>query len=519
MEWQDVKKKAVELIADYEDFIRVFITSALKDAYSDWREGILNKASIKGEGMLDRWKERRKSALDKGVSIHQSLIAQADFSDYKQIIEYRKNWGKIFSEIFLPSNKNRLSVYMEDIADFRHKISHSKGDISEVELHHIQHEINWIKAKAGVRYPSLLTDRRFDTKREDLLSVDIENISSDLQIYFNHLLNRCTREIEEGEQQGVQDSFSDIASLAKKEIDKSNKEHVIFILQQSFLKTYKHVYDYPFILQNYFDLFEYSYKKDKQLGVDIIKAFEHILDSEVYSTQDVEKVEPLADLFLGIGIAFLNRDPGIPQRCFYSLINSSEMMWSRVLFSKLLIAGAKLVQFENPPDEIKNLRDEVIGSIEYNDAYAKDERYFTYIEDAFFYLDDEEFITTGKSTASKYDISKGEFYDKYLKSMMDKNMDKEVKDYINYLEEFSRNPEQDYSRWFDDFEEFLSEIDVAYEANEDEYQKVWDKISKILADKIVESKNSNFEKMLEEFAVIQDSLVSNLIKKAKNRLK
>ncbi len=514
MKREEIKQKAVESISDYEDFIRNFIIAALKDTYNDWREGIPNKASIDREGMLDRWRNRRKSSLGRGVAIHQSLIAQADFSDYKQIIEYRKNWRKIFNDIFIPSNKNRLLVYLEDIADFRHKIFHSKGDISETELYHIQHEINWIKDKAGREYPSLLTNRRYDTKRGNQLSVELENISPDIQIRFSHLINECLGNIEDSEQRGVKDSFDDIVMLIKKEIDRSNKDHVIFILQESFLKTYKHVYEYSFILKGYFDLVEYAYERDKELAADMIDAFDYILESEVYSSEDVEKVEPIADLFLDVGIAFIDRDPDISQRCFYHLINSSEDMWSRVLFSKLLIAGGKLVQIESPSEDVRKLRDVVIARIEENDWYAKGERYFTYLEDAFFYMDDEEFITSGKKTAEKYGISVGGFYDKYLKPMISSNIEREVKDYIDHLEQVSADPERDTNCYFDDFEEFLSKLWEDYEVYEDDYLNILDEMSKSIAEKIIENKSPEFKKMMEEFAVIEDSRVSGLVKKS-----
>jgi hypothetical protein len=510
MEREDIKQKSIELISDYEDFIRGFIISALKDAYyGDWLEGIPNKSDARVEGMLNRWKKRRKGSLDKGTSIHLELICHADFSDYKQIIEYRKNWRKIFSDIFLPSNKIRLLVYMEDITNIRNKISHLAGDVSEEELYHIRYEVNWIKSKAGGRFPNLLTDRGFDTKREKASAVDLEKVSPGIQMRFDQLINICVINIEDGNQEMTQDSLSEIATLVEKEIDRSKKDHVLFVLQESFLKIYEYFYKHPTNLRIYSDLIDYAYKQNKQLAIDIVGAFGQILYDEAHSTENIEKVEPLADLLLNVGLAFLSRDHKLAEVCIYTIDDSSEMMWSSALFSKLVIAGAKLVQIENPSQEIEKLKDQVIRSIEYNDHYAKGERYLSYLDDAISYLDIESQASFEKGIR---EFLLNEFYSNYLQPMMDRNMHKRIEEYVDFLEDVSYDPERDNNYYFDDFEEFLSDI---YEAYEDDYGDISKKIGILLADKTKGGKNPELNKMLEEFSVIGGSLVSDLILESK----
>lgn len=527
MEEQDSTIEPEKLLSDFENFIRHFIHSALKDTYPiSWTDGIPNSpGGASKEGMLDKWKKRRGSARDKGMTTKPNLIYQAEFADYRHVIEYRKN-REIFSEIFGPANKNKLSVYLEDITDFRNKIRHSKGDASKEEIYHIQYEIDWIKTMAGRKYPLLLTDRGFKAELHKPLSFELKKVSPDIKIYFRDLLNRYLENSEDGEQEEAQNSFNEIIKLIEKEIDKHNKDNILFILEGSFLEVYPHIYLklYPhaydpsfFILHRYFDLIKYAYKQNKQLQIDILDAFDNILDREVYSNEDEKKVKPIADLFLNVGIYFLDIEPEVSQRCFYNLINSSEDMLSSALFSDLVLAGAILARIQNPPEKVKNLRDEVIASIEDNDLEAKSEGFFNYLKNTCSYLDVNGPPLLGKTSDEEKDIyfSLNEFYDKYLEQIIDRNENQRLIEYIDYLDRASCDPERDTDELFKSFEKFLSEV---YEEYEEDSLGITDKISKILSKKIKESKNNEFKNILDEFEVMEGTHVSNLIKKARESI-
>lgn len=85
---------AFEQLRRFEIAIRRFIERVMRDAFGeDWMKHQLPP------GMFDDWRNKREKAIKAGEA-EQPLIAYADFSDYRLIIERRDNWAKVFRPVF-----------------------------------------------------------------------------------------------------------------------------------------------------------------------------------------------------------------------------------------------------------------------------------------------------------------------------------------------------------------------------------------------------------------------------------
>jgi hypothetical protein len=90
-------KRADEAFARLRRFeirVRRFIDQVMRAEFGDdWMKHQLPT------GMLDRWQEKRRIALDTGEE-EQPIIDYADFTDYRPIIERKGNWARVFKAIF-----------------------------------------------------------------------------------------------------------------------------------------------------------------------------------------------------------------------------------------------------------------------------------------------------------------------------------------------------------------------------------------------------------------------------------
>lgn len=139
----DYRKIADSLIVNFEMLLRSFIKKTLSEKYGDWTKGIKSE-------MHDDWKRKQKSDFIKNNNMNEDLMIQASFSEYITIIVDNK-WT-IYEDIFGKINKLRLRVYLEELRDFRNKITHNKGKIESEEYSHHKFIINWFEKKIPKKY-------------------------------------------------------------------------------------------------------------------------------------------------------------------------------------------------------------------------------------------------------------------------------------------------------------------------------------------------------------------------------
>jgi hypothetical protein len=87
-------RKAFAQLQRLEIEVRLFIATAMEAVHGeDWMKRQIPQT------MLESWQEKRAKALKEGQP-ERPLIEYADFSDYKQIIENKGNWGSVFRSVF-----------------------------------------------------------------------------------------------------------------------------------------------------------------------------------------------------------------------------------------------------------------------------------------------------------------------------------------------------------------------------------------------------------------------------------
>lgn len=87
-------RHAFDQLQRFEIAIRRFIEKVMQAAYGEtWMERQLPN------GILDAWRTKRDTAVKTGEA-ERPLIAYADFTDYRQIIERSDNWKVVFKPIF-----------------------------------------------------------------------------------------------------------------------------------------------------------------------------------------------------------------------------------------------------------------------------------------------------------------------------------------------------------------------------------------------------------------------------------
>jgi hypothetical protein len=87
-------RAAFDRLQRFEREVRRFVDRAMRQAFGDgWI------AQRTPAGMKDRWIQKRDTAVARGET-EGPLIAYADFTDYKAIIERGDNWSAVFRHVF-----------------------------------------------------------------------------------------------------------------------------------------------------------------------------------------------------------------------------------------------------------------------------------------------------------------------------------------------------------------------------------------------------------------------------------
>ncbi len=401
------RREAMESVHDFEVFLRKFIEKSLSDAYSgDWTKGIPNNPTEERGGMLDRWKRKKELDLIKGNETSGNLIDQAEFSDYKQIIEDKQNWKKIYRETFHDINKRKVLLYLEELADFRNKVYHIKGAIQIDEFDYSRHQIKWIMRKIQQKYPM-----PFGKSKQ----IRDNGGDSTFQNAFATKINECLDLIKVSKySNNITEKYDELLLIIKKEIDAWNKENFCFAIRESFMNFYPYFDKQNFTFEGLKELFVYAYNMRKRFALDIIGEFVGILfDATMKEEENKAMADGCSALILDISIGFVEKDFDIPELCFLTVDDMAEdNMTSRRLLSIMIVMGAKITQSENKTRRIKNFVDQIIRSLEYDDREPWDINYFSYLLDSYKYLCEE--IKEHRDIEEKYDISLSKFYNKYI---------------------------------------------------------------------------------------------------------
>ncbi len=128
--WTDVKVKAKEDIEKFEMDIRNFLKNQLKNAYKDawWEEGIPD--------YVRNDVEKKTSIRQKGSPNYKfENIHFLEFGHYFIIISRKKNWTKIFTNIF--PDKKSIEYPLKKLKNFRNDIYHGHLNTDDLKKYSV----------------------------------------------------------------------------------------------------------------------------------------------------------------------------------------------------------------------------------------------------------------------------------------------------------------------------------------------------------------------------------------------
>ena len=379
------KDDVIKSVQNFEIILRKFIEKSLSDAYNvDWTKGIPNNPTKDRGGMLDRWKRKKELDSIKGIETSDNLIDQAEFSDYKQIIEDKQNWKKIYSGVFNEINKRKVLHNIEELADFRNKVFHSKGQIEVEEFTYYNHHIVWIERKIQKKY-QLFPDKYIIDRNVRIINEAPNNFQNILNIKIEEYVDLI--KVDEYSIDAV-DKYDELLLLIKKEIDAWDKKNICFGIRELFLNLYPYFDKLNFTYEGLKELFVYAHNMRKRFAIDIIRELMEILVDAIWKEEEENKV--LADgcsiLLLDISIGFVEKDFDITEFCFLNIDDMAEEFPSQRYLSMMILMGAKITQSKNKTKRIKNFIDQIIRSLEYDDMEPWESNYFSYLSDSYKYI-------------------------------------------------------------------------------------------------------------------------------------
>lgn len=501
------RREAMESVYDFEVLLRKFIEKSLSDAYSgDWIKGIPNNPTEDRGGMLDRWKRKKELDFIKGNETSGNLIDQAEFSDYKQIIEDKQNWKKIYRETFHDINKRKVLLYLEELADFRNKVFHIKGPLEIDEFNYSKHQIKWIMKKIQQKYPMLFGKSR---------QIGDNGADSSFKIAFAAKINECLDLIEVSKySSNITEKYDELLLMIKKEIDAWNKENFCFAIRESFINFYPYFDKLNFTFEGLKELFVYAHNMRKRFAIDIIGELVGILfDATMKEEENKVMADGCSALLLDISIGFIEKDFDITELYFLTVDDMAEdNMTSRRLLSMMIVMGAKITQSKNKTKRIKNFVDQIIRSLEYDDMEPWDMNYFSYLLDSYKYLYEE--IRENKDIEEKYDISLSKFYDKYIIKIIERNKNHFIEEFVSYLEETSLEDEWDKTSGIESTEKWL---DGALKGYARLYPNLLEELSYKLREKMLKTRKNEFNRILIELNGFSSGHLRQVISGALNR--
>lgn len=176
------------------------------------------------------------------------------------------------------------------------------------------------------------------------------------------------------------------------------------------------------------DLFSYAYNQRKHVVGTMIQILNLILFQAWVENYDVEKAEKGSKLLLRLGMDFVNKDLGITKDCATAIDNIAGDMFESEIFSKEILLASYLFELQPNNVENKNLVDELLRWIKFNDQYSWDAEMKDYLKKATEHAESEK---------SDYGIEFTKFKQRYLYPIIKKHMLEQINGFVQFLMEDS----------------------------------------------------------------------------------
>ena len=312
---------------------------------------------------------------------------------------------------------------------------------------------------------------------------------------FTSKLDECINLIQKRTYiQRVDDFIDELIMLIKERIERWDIPSVRFSTKELFLKFYRYTGKRGLcdLYVIYRDLFKYAYSQRKHILGVMIRVFYFIMFESQVQEYNVEKAEKASDVLLRLGIDFINEDLEVTNSCFTSIDNIAGDMFEPEILSKEIILGAHVHEQKSHDPVVKDFLNQIAEYIQVNDQYAWEAENFSYLIDSIKYAEFEQ---------AKYSINIKGFKEQCLLPAIEENIDKQVKEFVDFLveSEFERGQDVNFHTSFTI--ELLARLIISYES-------IRPTISEEIRKKVKETNNSF---VIKEFDRLIDN--SNLLKK------
>jgi len=267
---------------------------------------------------------------------------------------------------------------------------------------------------------------------------DKEGPELSFETKFNLKLDKLLTNLEEkGNYIETNDLIDDIIMIVKTEIEKWNVPSVRYATKNLFLKLY------PYNKKNYLselyyifeDLFLYAYRQRKHILGTMINVFNIILFSSWVPDYDIEKGEEASKILLRLGIDFLNIDLEVTNDCLTAIDNLAGDMFEPEILSKEILLTAAAFNELNKSSELIDFIEKAAYWIQVNDEYSWEGDTSSYLIDSIKYAESEQ---------SEYNMSIESLKQEYLIPLLNETIDKNIKDFIDYMDELKNDGEFSY---------------------------------------------------------------------------
>lgn len=297
---------------------------------------------------------------------------------------------------------------------------------------------------------------------------------------FSMKLNEITKSLEGKLYLKLDDEIDELIKLLKEQIEKWDVPSVRYGTRELFLKLYEYSGKNKILTNLYTifkDLFRFAYYQRKHILGNMIGVFFRVWLETWTSDYDIEKAEKSCDILLRLGLDFLDKDLSVAKDCLNQIDNAAGDMFEPEILSREIIFGAIVLMEKNENKEMDNFFNKIIDYIKWNDKYAWDAEYFSYLLDG---LDYAEFIQ------NEYGVDIKELKKDYMLPIVQQHMNEKIDGYVGYL------ISEEYDKTYREFEvEELAKLILSFE-------RINPKVSDEINERIKKAKNKDLEREFNE---------------------
>lgn len=277
----------------------------------------------------------------------------------------------------------------------------------------------------------------------------------DFESRFSSVLDTLVNSLQSNESyEQAHRLMHEIAMLLKERIDAWDEPSTKYGTRELFTRLYAlSEGELPELYDIFKDLFGRAYRERKQLLESMIWTIKGMMMDSWAPQYNVAKAEKACKLLLRLGVDFFSTDLSVTELCASAIDDlASDMFEPEILSKEILLAAYTYGKVQKAStDKERVFVDQLVEWIRKNDEYAWDASYRSY------FIDSIGFAFAEKET---YGIDLREITVRFLHSSINKNINQQIQEFVDFVESEIENEEDGYSFAAEE----LVQIIMAYES-------------------------------------------------------